>query len=153
MNINTRKARYIIIIVGSVLMGYFLWSISHPVKIIAVHGDSNYSSVLVKNFPLTDKGKIDWWLKNKDMLKSRYNIPNPAVYGGYNITFWNFSDGYKEYKYDRLCFEDMQTKINCIDKESVLTIKRFNYEKEIFITYEGRYKLQGDGRTGEVHRE
>jgi len=119
-------------------MGYLFWLTSGPVEIIAVHEDGNYNFVLVKKFPITDKGKIDWWLINKDRVKIHYDIPKPAIYGGYNITFWNFGDGYKEDKYDRLCFDDMQTKLNCIDKEPVLTIKRFNYETEIFITYEGR---------------
>ncbi|WP_439332197.1 DUF943 family protein, partial [Pantoea agglomerans] len=27
---------------------------------MAVHEDGNYSFVLVKKFPITDKGKIDW---------------------------------------------------------------------------------------------
>nr|WP_250318556.1 DUF943 family protein [Rosenbergiella gaditana] len=127
-------------------MGYFLWLTTRPVEIIAVHEDGNYCSVLVKNFPITDKGKIDWWLRNKDILKSRYDIPKPATYGGYDVTFWKFGDGYKEDKYDRLCFDDMKTKMNCIDKEPIFTIKRFNYEREIFITYEGRYKLKDNGK-------
>ncbi|MBN9931475.1 DUF943 family protein, partial [Pantoea agglomerans] len=29
-------------------------------EVIAVHEDGNYSFVLVKKFPITDKGKIDW---------------------------------------------------------------------------------------------
>lgn len=150
---NLKKPLLIPLVAGAVLIGYFFWLTSRPIDIIAVHEDGNYSSVLVKNFPVTDKGKIDWWLKNKDILKSRYDIPKPAAYGGYDVTFWNFGDGYKEDKYDRLCFNDMQTKMNCIDKEPVFTIKRFKYEGEIFITYEGRYKLNENGELMRVHRE
>ncbi|MEQ4530163.1 MAG: DUF943 family protein [Mixta sp.] len=153
MTANLKKPLLILLVAGAVLMGYFFRLTSRPVDIIAVHEDGNYSSVLVKNFPVTDKGKIDWWLRNKDILKSRYDIPKPATYGGYDVTFWNFGDGYKEDKYDRLCFDDMQTKMNCIDKEPVFTIKRFKYEREIFITYEGRYKLNENGELMKVHRE
>jgi len=150
---NLHKTLLIILIAGTVLTGYFYRLVSRPIDIISVHEDGNYSSVLVKNFPITDKGKINWWLENKDRLKKRYDIPKPAAYGGYDITFWDFGDGYKKDKYDRLCFEDMQTKINCIDKEPLFTIKRFNYEREIFITYEGRYKLNKNGKLIKIYRD
>lgn len=153
MKANLRKTTLVLVVAGGAITSYFLWLTSRPVEIISVHEDGNYGSVLVKNFPITNKGKINWWLRNKAILKSRYDIPKPAVYGGYDITFWNFNDGYKEEKYDRLCFDGMQTKKNCIDKEPVFTIKRYNYEREIFITYEGRYKLKDNGEIMEVHRE
>ncbi|EXU73991.1 DUF943 family protein [Erwinia mallotivora] len=153
MKTNLKKTTLILFSVAAALMGCYFWLTSRSGEIIAVHEDGNYSSILVKKFPMTDKGKINWWLKNKDMLKSHYDIPKPAVYGGYNVTFWDFGDGYKENKYDRLCFDDMQVKMNCIDKKPLFTIKRFNHEREIFITYEGRYKLKDDGKIIKVNRE
>ncbi|WON78997.1 DUF943 family protein [Serratia sp. UGAL515B_01] len=39
-----------------------LWLLNRPIEIVAVHQDENFSSVLVKNFPITDQGKINWWL-------------------------------------------------------------------------------------------
>ena len=100
---------------------YFLWVFLRPVEIVAVHQDGNYSYVLVKNFPLTEKGKIDWWLMNKDMLKQRYGIPKPASYGAFTIVFWDFSGGYmEEGKYDRRCFADMKPPVNCIEKTKSL---------------------------------
>ncbi|CAH6345059.1 DUF943 family protein [Pantoea agglomerans] len=152
MKSNLKKNVLALIITSCALIGYFFWFSSRPIEVIAVHEDGNYSFVLVKKFPITDKGKIDWWLKNKDIFKNRYDIPKPAAYGGYDVTFWNFGDGYKEDKYDRLCFDDMKTKMNCINKEPLLTIKRYNYEREIFITYEGRYKLKNNGEITKVHR-
>ncbi|MFC6376713.1 DUF943 family protein [Tatumella terrea] len=153
MRANIKNILLVLLITVGTLTGYIIWLNLRSVEIIAIHNDGNYSSILVKNFPITDRGKTDWWLKNKDIIKSRYNIPKPATYGGYDVTFWNFGEGYKEDKYDRLCFEDMQTKINCIDKEPVFTIKRFNYEREIFITYEGRYKLNDKGKLMKFRRE
>lgn len=124
------------------IAGYFLFQELRPVEIIAVHQDENFSSVLVKNFPLTDKGKINWWLHNKEMLKSRYNIPIPASYGNFSVVFWLFGDGYKEAgKYDRRCFNDMNTKINCIEKEAVFSVKRFGFREINFATYNGNYRL------------
>ena len=48
---------------------YVSWLDSTPVKIIAVHQEENFSEVLVRNFPITDTGKIKWWVKNKELLK------------------------------------------------------------------------------------
>ncbi|MBD2796733.1 DUF943 family protein [Xenorhabdus sp. 18] len=31
--------------------------------------------ILVRHFPITDRGKINWWEKNKAMLKDKYGIP------------------------------------------------------------------------------
>ncbi|WP_313681215.1 DUF943 family protein [Pseudescherichia sp.] len=123
-----------------------------PVEIIAVHEDDNYSSVLVKNFPMTDKGKINWWLKNKNMLKSHYGIPRPASYGGYNVTFWLFDEGYKdEGGYDRLCFKDMKGPINCIEKDAVFSVDNSTNLGTIFTVYNGRhYRIDKRGEVVEI---
>ncbi|WP_337587795.1 DUF943 family protein, partial [Yersinia wautersii] len=47
---------------GSALLGYVFWLLLHPVEIVSVHQRNDYSDVLVRNFPLTDKSKINWWL-------------------------------------------------------------------------------------------
>ncbi|WP_317693596.1 DUF943 family protein [Serratia sp. UGAL515B_01] len=44
------------------ILSYMLWLLNRPIEIVAVHQDENFSSVLVKNFPITDQGKINWWL-------------------------------------------------------------------------------------------
>jgi len=137
-------------------IGFLIWFFQRPVEIIDVHNDGNYSSILVKNFPLTDKGKIKWWLKNQDSLKIRYNIPKPATYGSFTIIFWDFSNGYKkDSKYDMLCFEDMNTKKNCIDKKNLFKVTRNKFDEKniLFITYEGRYKLKDNGDIVKVKRE
>ncbi|MDX5628459.1 MULTISPECIES: DUF943 family protein [unclassified Brenneria] len=99
-----------------------IW-LSRPVKIVAIHQRSDFSDVLVLNFPLTNRGKIDWWLKNRAMLKEKYAIPKRSSYGSFTITFWDFSEGYKEEgKYDRRCFEDMPTEKNCVEKPPLFSI-------------------------------
>lgn len=128
----------------SLLSGYVFWKILQPVEIIAVHKDENYTSVLVKNFPLTDRWKMQWWLHNNDYLKKNYDIPEPASYGSYTIVFWDFGEGYKEEeKYDRLCFADIPSAKNCIDKKKVMTIYRYNNEKPLF-SFNGRRYLIND---------
>ena len=144
------KATYLLL-AGMLLIVGFLWLSLRPVEIIAVHQDGNFSDVLVKNFPLTAKGKIRWWLENKEMLKSRYDIPKPASYGSYTISFWLFGDGYKEREYkDRLCFEDMKTEKNCIEKDWLFFINESNNLGIVFTTNSGYYQLQKNGKIIEL---
>ncbi|SQK77400.1 Enterobacterial putative membrane protein (DUF943) [Tatumella ptyseos] len=70
-----KKTLLIIVAAGTVLMSYLLWLTCRPVEIIAVHKKDNYSSVLVNNFPFTERGRINCWQENKQMLKNRYGVP------------------------------------------------------------------------------
>lgn len=127
-------------------LGYVLGLSLRPVDIIAVHQRNNYSDVLVKNFPFTEKAKINWWMENKSLLKDKYNIPKPAKDGFFSLIFWDFGDGYqKEEKYDRLCFDDMKTEINCIDKNALMMVR---YSKNTGLSFRldsGVYRLQENG--------
>ncbi|WP_312064500.1 DUF943 family protein [Pantoea septica] len=141
-----KKTLYALLLVAVVVFGYCLWLSLRPVEIIAVHQDGNYSDVLVKNFPLTDRKKISWWLKNKDMLKEKYNIPQPKKDGNFTVIFWLFGDGYKETDgYDRLCFEDMPPPKNCIDKNRVFSANHSRNMGVSFIVSGGIYRLKENG--------
>lgn len=138
----------------SLLSGYIAWPFMQPVKIIAIHRDGDYSSILVKNFPLTDRGKITWWLQNKESIKKRYSIPEPASYGSYTIIFWDFGDGYKEEeKYDRLCFTDIASKKNCIEKNKLMTIYKYNDEEPLFSFNDRRYRINTHDDTIKLHNK
>ncbi|WP_455814213.1 DUF943 family protein [Pseudomonas graminis] len=153
MKINIKKTVYALLLTGGVLHGCFIWYSHRPVEIVAVHDrGSNYISVLVKNFPFTDKGKIHWWLKNKEMLMDKYNLPVSKKDESFNITFWLFGDGYKELsKYDRLSFEDMKTEVNCIEKDAVFSAQNSKNMGIMFKTYDGTYRLQNNGEIVEYH--
>ncbi|MBL5900357.1 DUF943 family protein [Lelliottia amnigena] len=93
------------------------WEIFLPTKIIAVHNDREFSSVLIKHPPLTDTSKIEWWLRNKENLERNFGIPRPASDGFFSVTFWDFGEGYKEQqKHDQLCFNDMSAQKNALIK-------------------------------------
>lgn len=146
MKIKKRNAIFTLIFFVSVILAYVLWLSWHPVKIVAVHKENHFSDVLVESFPFTDKGKIEWWLKNKDMLKDKYGIPQPEPDGTFTIVFWLFGDGYKETDgYDRLCFNDMKTKINCIDKERVFSVSYSKNRGTSFIAHDGIYRIKKSG--------
>ncbi|WP_435947186.1 DUF943 family protein [Dryocola sp. BD586] len=146
MKARNKKIIFMLLLAGSVLLGCFIWRVLHPAQIVAIHQRSNYSDILVRNLPFTDKGKIRWWLENKSIIKEKYNAPKPAEDGFYVMIFWDFGEGYKEEgKYDRMCFYDMQTPKNCIDKEKFMTIYRYN-DEEPFFSFDGnRYVIGKNG--------
>lgn len=124
----------------------FTYFLMRPVEIVAVHQDAQFSDVLVKHFPLTERGKIDWWLANKDTLKNRYNFPKPDRNGNFSIVFWDFGDGYmEEGKYDRRCFSDMNPPINCIEKNKEFTVETGRASDILFGVYNGIYRLKANG--------
>ncbi|QPT14902.1 DUF943 family protein [Serratia rubidaea] len=140
------KYRIILLLMLCILIIYAYLLGCSRVEIVAVHQRNNYSDVLVKSFPLTDKGKVQWWFENKDKLKNQYNIPQPVSYGSFTVTFWLFGDGYQEEgKYDRLCFDDMPTKKNCIDKNLLMMVR---YAKSTGLSFRldgGVYRIKGNG--------
>lgn len=152
---KSKKILFGLLLTSCALLGYFFWLSLRPVKIVAVHQDDNFSDVLVKNFPFTDRGKISWWLKNKEILKKKYNIPQPASYGNFTIMFWSFGDGYKEEgKYDRLCFKDMKTKVNCIEKDAIFSVNNDSQNRIHFTVYDGKnYLLKENGEVVEYEYE
>ncbi|MBU5378544.1 MAG: DUF943 family protein [Pantoea sp.] len=147
MTVKNKKILILVFLAACVLLGYWLWLSLRPVAIVAVHEDGSHASVLVKAFPFTDRGKINWWLKNKDMLKKKYNIPKPSSSGYFAVVFWDFGDGYKEEgKYDRRCFTDMKPPINCIDKNSLLMVNNSKNTGTYFSLDSGTYRLNDSGK-------
>lgn len=147
MKITCKEIRRIIFLITMILLCFFLWLTHRPVKIIAVHNNDNFSDVLVDHFPLTTQGKITWWQENKDILKSRYDIPDMTSNRGYNITFWLFGDGYMEPdEDDNLCFTDMKTKKNCIEKNKTFTVDYSKNTGVFFTTYSGYHRLDDNGK-------
>lgn len=138
MKAKNKKILFILTLAACALSGYLLWLPQRTVEIIAVHQRHEISSILVNHFPFTDRGRISWWFKNKDMLKKRYGAPRPDCDGSFTVIFWDFGDGYKEEgKSDRLCFDKMKSVKNCIEKERYMTIYKFNNE-EPFFSFDGK---------------
>ncbi|SCB84492.1 DUF943 family protein [Kosakonia oryziphila] len=147
MKSKNKKILLASLLISCALLGYFLLFSFRPVEVVAVHEDGEFSSILVRNFPLTDRGKIDWWIKNNAILKEKYNIPKPASDGFFSIVFWDFGDGYKEEgKYDRRCFTDMKPPINCIDKNSLLMVNNSKNTGTYFSLDSGTYRLNDSGK-------
>lgn len=145
---------YALALAGIVLLGYFFWRSLQPVEIVAVHQMHSTSSVLVNHFPFTDKGKIHWWLDQQETLKSHYGIPKPDDDGRFTIIVWDFGEGYKETDgYDRLCFDDLKAKENCIEKNRIFTVENDRSNDVVFTVYDARYHLNKNGEITKLKRE
>ncbi|WP_052118377.1 DUF943 family protein [Erwinia oleae] len=139
---------------------FFFYKISQPVIIVAVHKKDNFSMILVKNFPLTTRGKIDWWKENKGLLKNSYYVPLTKTDGSYHVSFLDFDKGYKEMPKsvprlssetaDLLCFDDMSVKENCIEKNLLFRIHKNAYGVTYFDTLYKYYMDEGDGKLTEI---
>ena len=148
---KNKKVINITLLVSLLISGYTIWLSQRDVEIVAVHCQGEFSDILVNNFPVTDRAKIQWWIKNKALLNEKYKIPTPAKDGFFSVTFWSFGEGYKEKeKYDRLCFSDMKQKENCIEKDAVFSVSHSKNRGVIFTVYDGKYYTEKNGTTVKV---
>lgn len=93
-------------------------------KIIDVHRSTDrlgFDDIIVDHFALTDRGRINWWLSQRDMLKKKYNIPSGQEFV---LTVWDVGDGYlrDSPREDYFCFTDMTSEKNCIEKKAFLRL-------------------------------
>jgi len=139
MKFSLKKCGIVVCIAGALILA---WINLRPVEVVAVHQDDQLTYILVRNFPLTDKGKITWWLAHANELKAKYAIPRPGPYGLYFIIFWDFGDGYKEDAFDLFCFSDMKTKKNCVDKNFVFMVNNTRDGTVVFTTDVDKYTLK-----------
>lgn len=134
-------------VLGAACVGalYGLWQVSLPPRIEAVHSlEGRPNLILVRHFPLTQRGKIEWWDRNKAMLKAKYGV----LYEDYRTLAFMEWDG--TYRIDRgtdedsdlLCFEDMDIQANCIEKGTVMMV--VNSQSD------GRSQFTVEGPTGEA---
>ena len=110
--------------IAVVVVIFSLWEDIYPVKIIDVHRSTDrpgYDDIIVGHFPLTDRGRINWWLSQRDMLKKKYNIPSGQEFV---LMVWDVGCGYlrDSPREDYFCFPDMTSEKNCIEKITFLRL-------------------------------
>jgi len=154
-------AKIIIVTLIAALCSFALWRIFQSPQIVNIHQDGHLTNIVMKNFPLTNKARIAWWLKNKDYLKEVYGVPVPYIEdGNFNLIIWDIGDGYRvnrmtEQDSDLLCFKDMKTKANCIEKNDLMVISRYSGPRfgGIVIDYTvGEDTYRQHGENGEIKR-
>ena len=119
---------------------YGVRQVSQPTQVDAVHSfNGRPGLVLVRHFPLTQQGKIDWWDRNLPMLKSNYGVSHDDY-----LTFMSWDGTYRidrgtDEDSDLLCFEDMDTQANCIEKDTLMNVNNRR---------DGGMRFTVDGPTG-----
>ncbi|MBM3069668.1 DUF943 family protein [Lelliottia sp. RWM.1] len=119
-----KKSWFLYMAIALIVIVFSLWEDIYPVKIIDVHRSTNslgYDDIIVDHFPLTDRGRINWWLSQRDMLKKKYNIPSGQRFV---LMVWDVGDGYlrDSPREDYFCFPDMTSEKNCIEKNNLLEV-------------------------------
>lgn len=119
--------RISVIAVLSILLlflSYYLLTQRQLVSVIDAHYDGSTEQIIVDKLPAVHMRKISWWEDNQNSIQKKYHIPSGDK-GPILITIYEFGAGYQqEDKEDMLCFPDMKTPENCIDKNIVMRIWR-----------------------------
>ncbi|MGB8668062.1 MAG: DUF943 family protein [Serratia inhibens] len=114
----------------------FLWMKVRPVDIILTYGNRD---IIIKNPPITDKGKIIWWQKNEHAIQMKYGIPKPERNGSYSVSIWDFGDGYEIYREDSL-FASRLEDLYCFDEDKKICLEKKNEVITIYKTSVGVVK-------------
>ena len=129
-----------------VFTAFYLWRDNVSVNIMAIHQNKYAAEILVDRLPLTEKSRIKWWMGKRKEIEDKYDITPYGNGGPDYITIFKFGDGYKKAgKEDRLCFDDMDTETNCIDKDILMTISRTREGLERFTFSDSSYVISKDG--------
>lgn len=113
--IITKKSIHIVTAV--ILFIIYLWA-GRPVEIVDIHYDPGEQlNILARHFPITDRGKLNWWRENERKILEKYNLPE----NDFSVYIWNFGDGYQKLSpYDAedefYCFPDIKSESKCIKK-------------------------------------
>lgn len=141
------KQKYaFIIILMTILFIYFFFM--RKARVIYVHEDEYNTVIVVRNFPITQWGKIFWWENNKGFIKEKYGVPRNYNMGDYSIAILNESDGFKKdteanfYWFsfehaDLYCFDEIKSEKRCVEKNILMNIQN-GMDKKIFYYIGGK---------------
>lgn len=157
-----RKCDFFVVILSVLVCGYLLWT-QLPVSIIRAGSDVEYDPiflngldggskpeseamefyyVVVNHFPLTEWGRIHWYLEHKDELKKKYRVPDSV---SYHISFWDIGGGFTSIQTsgdsDLYCLPPRQNeKEHCLEKKWLLNVEfEAGYYERFFFRESGYY--------------
>ncbi|XES84015.1 DUF943 family protein [Franconibacter pulveris] len=117
------KKLLLILGIVAIMLGCYFYLNNRKVTVIDAHHGHYAAQVLVNHLPLSNSARIQWWITNQPEIFSKYKIAHHDAGGPSLITIFAFGKGYQEENNeDRLCFDDMDTPKNCIDKDSIMTV-------------------------------
>ncbi|WP_029591326.1 DUF943 family protein [Franconibacter pulveris] len=118
-----KKLAYALAIAILVASGLFLYSEHRPVRVYDVHRGEFTAQILVDDLPWTSSAKIDWWLENEKVIKSTLHLQENNSGDVLDYYIYAYGEGYKiQGKQDEICFSDMATAKNCIEKNILMSV-------------------------------
>jgi len=140
------KLKYAIIIIFMTILFIYLFFM-RKTRVIYVHEDEYNTVIVVRNFPITQWGKIFWWENNKEFIKEKYGVLRNYNEGEYSIAILNESDGFKKdteanfYWFsfehtDLYCFDEIKSEKRCVEKNILMNIQN-GMDKKIFYYIDG----------------
>lgn len=150
------KFRWLLIVLA-IPLGAWVGYLLQPTEIIDVHYKAENDSyfAIVKHFPVTDQGKIQWWEKNKNFMEHKYHLPIHSR--KFSIGFWIADykiDSGTDRDSDLLCFQDMNSKENCIEKgnQPLKIWYREGTGETIYLLDNWKVKYIKDNNTGSINK-
>ncbi|MDU5783333.1 MAG: DUF943 family protein [Pantoea sp.] len=131
------------VILVSLIIAYCIWIIIRPAKIVRIDN----GAVFVEHLPMTTEGKLNWWLKNRELLENKYHIFNTP--NNFTVTVMNFG-GYEKLPTgtrdgsidDYTCFNDTNGEHKKCVYNSIALVVRGSLNGKVFITIDGKTYLQ-----------
>jgi len=130
------------------IIAYCIWIAIRPAKIVRVDN----SAVFVEHLPMTTEGKLNWWLKNRELLESKYHLINTPDnftvivmnFGGYEKLPTGTRDGSVD---DYTCFDDNNGEHEKCVYNSIALVVRGSVDGKEFINIGDKTYIQtSDGR-------
>jgi len=127
---------------------YFIWIAERPTKIVRV----DKGEVFVEHLPMTTEGKLNWWLKNKELLQNKHHIINTPDnftvivlnFGGYEQLPKGSRDGSID---DYTCFDDTNNEHKKCVYNSIALVVRGSVDGKAFINIGDKTYIQdSDGK-------
>ncbi|MTD26274.1 DUF943 family protein [Erwinia sorbitola] len=128
---------------------YWLYILVMPVKIISFVREGSRIYLFVEHFPVTNKGRIAWWLDNKELLIEKYDVPFIGSKHPWSVLIGEAGDGFQFLQHrasdnDLRCFDSLKPGANCIEKKWLLWISHFNQVDTRYTTDDSEYIQRGE---------
>ncbi len=135
------------------IIAYCIWIIVRPAKIVRIDN----GAVFVEHLPMTTEGKLNWWLKNRELLENKYHIFNTPdnftvivmSFGGYEKLPTGTRDGSID---DYTCFDDTNSEHKKCVYNSIALVVRGSLNGKVFIIIDGKTYLQTDNDKAIIYK-
>lgn len=129
---------------------FFIYLEKRHSTVITTHQIGDVAVIFVDHLPITYHARIKWWYSHIDNITEEYHIVSKSPEGMFSYSVYAFGKGYqKEGKEDRLCFDDIPSPDNCVDKNVLLSVMPMNSGDDKFFFDSATYIAN---KNGDIHR-